>query len=393
MDDRQAAKNERIVPIRLELFFWFASECGAQIFFDCLSTGHFALHIHEEVVYAMISRHSALLLIVGASILLCRCDGLSPSVSRDRLLEKTAQGLAGVVATTSSVSVRPANAVEIVPARVTKDQTVLVLGANGLTGRECVASILASGRPCVATSRSGSFVDEASLSSPKLTTTALDVTDAAHVDEVVRSTPNLGAVIFAASVSSRKGQSAFAVDRDGVVNAAEACIAHKVPRYVVISSGTVTRPDSFVYQLLNTVGKGIMEAKIQGEDQVRNLYAQPGVLSQGLGYTIVRPGGLTTGEPLGVTALELNQGDTKSGRLSRADVAAVCINALDSTATWDTTFELYESLTAKPIESVGLSNILKQKGETNFVSGFERRGSTWTDLFQGLVVDEGHAIA
>jgi uncharacterized protein YbjT (DUF2867 family) len=340
-------------------------------------------------------------------------DGIG--TSRRRLIVETVGAFTTATAvslpvSSSSATTTTTAATNIPKSVVGKDQTVLVLGANGLTGRECVASVLTSGRPCVATSRSNSgnnfLVDgnntdptKVSFNSPKLSYGVLDVTNAVQVDEVIRSTPNLGAVIFAASVSAARNkqqqqyqQSAFDVDRDGVIHAAESCITHKVPRYVVISSGTVTRPDSAVYQLLNIVGKGIMEAKIQGEDQVRALYSQPNVLSQGLGYTIIRPGGLTTGEPLGVTALELNQGDTKSGRLSRADVAAVCINALDSTATWDTTFELYERLTAKPIESVGLSNILKQKGESTFVSGFEQRGSTWSELFQGLAVDPGHDV-
>ncbi len=34
---------------------------------------------------------------------------------------------------------------------------VLVLGANGKTGRECVTELLARGRPCIAATRSGDF--------------------------------------------------------------------------------------------------------------------------------------------------------------------------------------------------------------------------------------------
>ena len=139
-------------------------------------------------------------------------------------------------------------------------------------------------------------------------------------------------------------------------------------------------------------GKGIMEAKIQGEDAVRELYANPDLLTRKIGYTVVRPGGLTTGESLGVTALELNQGDSKSGRLSRADVAAICVQCLDSSDAFDTTFECYETLTAKPVESVGLSNLLKSKDPTIFVSGKERRGETWSSLFAGLERDTGHSL-
>ena len=203
---------------------------------------------------------------------------------------------------------------------------------------------------------------------------------------------NIGAIIFAASVSNRGGQDAFAVDRDGVIHAAECCLEYNIPRLVVVSSGSVTRPDSAVYKLLNFVGKGIMEAKIQGEDAMRDLYASPDVLQRKLGYTVIRPGGLTTGNAIGAGFIELNQGDSKSGRLSRADVAALCVQCLDSADTFDTTFECYETVTAKPIESVGFSNIIKSTDPTTVVSGKERRGDSYTELFKGLEHDSGLVI-
>jgi len=336
--------------------------------------------------------------LLGAILLKPFCCALStPDWSRRCVLERTSQGiLVGLPALSTFWRKQAAWAIGDISKTVSKDKAVLVIGANGQTGRECVACALASGRPCIATSRSGAFtVNYANglgegVPTDKLRTTALDATKADMMQSVIQNTPNLGAVIFAASAST-KGGDAFSVDKNGVIYAAQACINAKVPRLVVVSSGTVTRPDSAVYKLLNTVGKGIMEAKIQGEDEVRALYADPNVIEQGIGYTVVRPGGLTAGVSLGAQSLELNQGDNKSGRLSRADVAAICVNALDSASTWDTTFECYESLTGKPIESVGLSNILKLKGESNFLSGKERRGSTWSSIFDGLEIDPGHA--
>jgi uncharacterized protein YbjT (DUF2867 family) len=268
---------------------------------------------------------------------------------------------------------------------VPKNLPVLVLGANGGTGRECVRALLEQGRTCIATTRSGDVALEPTAA---LLTTSVDVTSYESLMTAMARQP-LGAVIFAASAST-KGGDAFAVDRDGVIAAARACVANNVPRFVIVSSGTVTRPDAAVYQLLNLVGHGIMEAKIQGEAAVRDLYADPDVIGQKMGYTVVRPGGLTTGESLGAASLELNQGDSKSGRLSRADVAAICVQCLDSSDTFDVTFECYEALTAKPVESVGLSNLLKSKNPTVLVSGKERRGETWRNLFAGLERDPGH---
>ena len=256
----------------------------------------------------------------------------------------------------------------------------LVLGAGGGTGSECVNYLLAKGLPCIATTRSGALDVEPN---PLLTVAAADV---ASVDSLRAAiTPKLGAVIFAASASA-KGGDAKAIDEKGVVDAAKLCIECGVKRYVVVSSGTVTRPDSAVYQLLNVVGKGIMEAKIKGEDEVRRLYST----EKDVGYTIVRPGGLTLEPARGAAALELNQGDTKSGRISRADVAALCVECVGARAASRATFECYEADTAKPLQTVGVSNILKQRnaeGAPAFVSGRECRGDSYGALFAQLEPD------
>lgn len=304
-------------------------------------------------------------------------------MNRRSLLQK---GVAGVVGWT--ITGLPSFAAQDSALEVPKGKSVLVLGASGKTGLECVSASLAMGRPCIATTRSGDF-DYPTTSN--LSVASADVSSLESVENAIGGFKDLGAVIFAASVGS-KGGDAFAVDRDGVINAAKACIAAGIPRLVIVSSGTVTRPDSAVYKLLNTVGKGIMEAKIQGEDTLREMYAAPDVVEKKLGYTVIRPGGLTVEPSVGAGELELNQGDTKSGRLPRADVAALCINCLDSSDAFDTTFECYETLTAKPIESVGFSNLLKSKDPTTFITGKERHGDTWNTLFQGLSRDEGHLV-
>ena len=63
-------------------------------------------------------------------------------------------------------------------------------------------------------------------------------------------------------------------------------------------------------------------------------------------------GGLTEDEPKGVSAVELNQGDDKSGRISRADVAAICVEAAAAARTplaSNATFECYWADTAKSL--------------------------------------------
>lgn len=77
-----------------------------------------------------------------------------------------------------------------------------------------------------------------------------DVTKPASLPEAVRGA---SAVIFASS-ASKKGGNAKAVDCDGVENVANACIDEKIPRLLVISSGAVSRPNSFGYKVTNLFG-------------------------------------------------------------------------------------------------------------------------------------------
>ena len=246
---------------------------------------------------------------------------------------------------------------------------------------------MSSGRKCIATSRSGKFSWCDVDGTDSLQEDVADVTNLDSLLSLADKGNDIGAMMFCASAST-KGGNAFEVDYQGVINAAQCCIQHNIPKLVIVSSGAVTKPNSSIYKLLNLVGKGIMEAKIQGEDGVRALYHDKSVMDKGLGYTIVRPGGLTSDAiPLGPSYLEVNQGDDKSGRLSRADVAGICVACLENESTFDATFECYESNTAKPVENVGLSNILKQTDPTSYQSGREHQGETWNELLGGLKSD------
>jgi len=278
------------------------------------------------------------------------------------------------------------------PALAADQRAVVVLGANGGTGLECVNYLVGKGRPCVAATRTGDFVGDSSSS--LVSVAKGDVTSRESLSSLI--TRQTGAVIFAASASRKDGvkqtSNAKAVDRDGLVACAQLCIEQQVPRLVVVSSGGVSKPKSAVYIFLNLAAGGIMDAKISGEDQMRRLYAADGVADSGVGYTVVRPGGLLREPGLGVSALELNQGDTKSGRINRSDVAAICIESLDSAAAFDTTFECYNADSAKGLDDVMGSNAkavsLGEKTEVSMVvTGFERRADTWPKLFQGLQRD------
>ncbi|CAM9604113.1 unnamed protein product [Ectocarpus sp. 4 AP-2014] len=260
---------------------------------------------------------------------------------------------------------------------------VTVLGAGGKTGRECVEYLASKGTGVRAVARSLTNKEGEPLAfttTKGITMETADVTVPSSLPGVIEGA---SAVIFASSASKQGGSAKARWGNSSVVNVAKACLEAKVPRLVVVSSGGVATPDSSIYKFLNLFGE-IMSWKIQGEDQLRSMYAAQDVCH----YTIVRPGGLTLDPPRGVTAIELNQGDTKSGRIARADVARVCVESIYSRKAEDCTLECYYKDTAKPLAAVGVSNILKQKTDDTAKSfGTESTGDTWDALFSGLKRD------
>lgn len=227
---------------------------------------------------------------------------------------------------------------------------IVVLGAGGKTGKLIVQKLQNADIPVAATSR---------------TTTNTDVTKVETLESALRGA---SAVIFAASASS-KGGNAEKVDYLGVENTAKECVRLKIPRLVVISSAAVTRPSSLGFKITNLFGR-IMEYKLQGEDALRAVYAAEPSLS----YTIIRPGGLQDGDSLGVSKLEINQGDAVAGEIRRADVADSAIAAATSKKIPpNTIFEIYNKEGAGPLE-----------GNLPMPTGYERTGSSYDDLFAGM---------
>jgi uncharacterized protein YbjT (DUF2867 family) len=262
---------------------------------------------------------------------------------------------------------------------------VTVVGANGRTGRKVVDAAIQKGYTAVAVTRQGKFLYGGN--NPKIINIAADITKQDSYDSLKSALRSSKACIFTAS-ASKDGGSPNEVDRDGLVAVAKACIDCKVPRFVIVSSGGVSKPSSSVYLFLNIFG-GIMKAKIEGEDEVRKLYADDRVKSSKLSYTIIRPGGLLEDDRKGLAAIELNQGDERSGRIARSDVADIAIESLESVDAEDTTFECYYADTSQPLSGVGISNILKKttKEAERELTGSERRGSSWLQLFKGLKRD------
>ncbi|XP_038995027.1 uncharacterized protein LOC120119260 [Hibiscus syriacus] len=109
------------------------------------------------------------------------------------------------------------------------------------------------------------------------------------------------------------------------------------PRFVYVSSAGVTRPDRPGIDLrkqppavrLNKELDFVLTFKLKGEDLLRE---------SGIPYAIVRPCALTE-EPAGADLI-FDQGDNITGKMSREEIALICIAALETPYARDKTFEV-----------------------------------------------------
>lgn len=111
-------------------------------------------------------------------------------------------------------------------------------------------------------------------------------------------------------------------------------------QFVMISSAGVTRPGRPGINLeeeppavrMNDQLGGILTWKLRGEEAVR---------ASGIPYTIIRPCALT--EEPGGKALVFEQGDNIRGKVSREDIAELCLQVLNQPQACNVTFEVKES--------------------------------------------------
>ena len=159
-------------------------------------------------------------------------------------------------------------------------------------------------------------------------------------------------------LSSKSGGNASEVDGTGPANVAQAIVnAGGDTRFVLISALALDRPDSKSYQITNTMGgfiDKIMDEKLRGEEAVRTIM-NGGTKGGGKGpgnYVIIRPGPLLSGKSKnGASDLELNQGDTVGGGLSRDELAGIVVGALQAgEIARGSTVECYRSRTATALQ-------------------------------------------
>jgi uncharacterized protein YbjT (DUF2867 family) len=120
-----------------------------------------------------------------------------------------------------------------------------------------------------------------------------------------------------------------------------------LPRFIQVSSAGVTRPGRPGLDLeseppavrMNEQLGGILTWKLRGEEAIR---------ASGLPYTIIRPCALT--EEAGGEGLMFEQGDNIRGKVSREDIAELCVQALELPEACNMTFEVKSDPAGHPPE-------------------------------------------
>jgi nucleoside-diphosphate-sugar epimerase len=139
--------------------------------------------------------------------------------------------------------------------------------------------------------------------------------EAQDVDELADIVGSADAIVFAAGAGAGSGpERKWTVDYAGAVKLMEVARRNQIARYVIVSSiraDPEAEDDGAFGTYLKAKGK-----------------ADEKLMESGLSYTIIRPGRLT--DDAGTGAIEL--GDER-GEITRADVAAVVAEVLDTPGT------------------------------------------------------------
>lgn len=155
------------------------------------------------------------------------------------------------------------------------------------------------------------------------------------------------------------------VEDIGLVNVAKEAIKANVKRLVIVSS-ICAKCQLGKENYGETIDRGFASCescykKQTGEERVRILYKN---VPANMSYTIVRPGMLSPGERRGPKEVEFNQGVSKSGIISRIDLADILVAAAKTNKGAQKTFEVYYKDTAQPVDMYKSLKTCKEMGKS-----------------------------
>jgi len=207
--------------------------------------------------------------------------------------------------------------------------SIAVFGASGGTGSEAVLQALERDESVTCLVRdqskllsprsSGGYTSGSPFNADTLKIVQGSVTDQADVDAVFSTGDVTGVVVALGGKTKDVGPTML---QDGTANIIKACKANGVKRIAVVT--TIGAGDSmdqapWAFRLLMmTVMSSIMADKNAQEDVIK-------AAGSDLEYTIVRPGGLKSDPPTGIVTAGSDQ---EAGAITRADVAAFCLDAV-----------------------------------------------------------------
>lgn len=273
----------------------------------------------------------------------------------------------------------------------------VVFGASGYTGGDTVRALLKKGFDIVAvTRRKVNIVDRDNAG---INTLVIDnikdknkissaIADVINPDTLKNIMKNADSVIYCAAsrpkvkITGTPGtksydemkknghegvvaEPSYNVEDIGLVNVAKEAIKCGVKRLVVVSS-ICAKCQKGKEEYGETIDRGFSSCencfkKQVGEERIRLLYEN---LPNEMSYTIVRPGMLSPGERRGVEEIEFNQGVSKSGIISRMDLADILVAAADTNNGAKKTFEVYYKDTAQPVDMFKSLKTCKEMGKS-----------------------------
>ncbi len=226
-----------------------------------------------------------------------------------------------------------ASAFSTAPALAAGGELVLVAGATGRTGKEVVSQLVARNYRVRALVR-----DAAKAQGTFPAGVELAVGDVRDVASLAKSMKGVKYVISTIGAGggprAEAGNGPEEIDNQGVANLAAAAKKARVKHFVLVSSAAVTKAADYPLAFM----RPILAAKFKGENALR---------ASGVPYTVIRPGGLVD-EAGGAKIVQFSQGDQSTGRIPRADVARVCIEALGQRSAQRKTFEILSGAGAPP---------------------------------------------
>ena len=218
---------------------------------------------------------------------------------------------------------------------MSQNQTVVVAGATGRVGRMIVTKLHERGytvRAILVPPYDAS--DQPDLVQAGTQLVEADLTDVHSLEQAVA-----GADFLISAIGSRKPFNTAElnrIDNMGNQNLVRAAAAQKLAQVVVVSSNGVGDSQWAVSTMHRLMMWFILKAKERSENFIR---------ACGVNYTIIRPGGYNEEGLSG--KIVFGEGGGISGRVSRGQIARVCVDALANEKMKNRTLEVMDDAKVK----------------------------------------------